>query len=229
MTKQNNILTPAAKAVQTVAKGVYPLPTPDIDGRVRIYFTDKELLFLQDEAPDGYYLLNGDDDSAIQRAKIITFIEKYNKVAVVCDDIQRVFDLVAEQFVWVEAAGGVVTNGAEVVMIRRNERWDLPKGHQEENEDSAECAVREVEEETGVSAMSVERRLCATIHCYNLYGKWEMKQTTWYEMLSDCRQNLIPQKEEGIVEAKWVPYAEIEEHIKNSFPTIKRVFAAFGK
>lgn len=229
MTEQNNRSVSVIETSSSAPMGVYPLPSADDDGRVRIYFADRELLLTPAEVPDGYYSVDGADNEAISRAKIITFIEKYNKVAVVCDDIQRVFDLIAEQFVWVEAAGGIVTNGAEVVMIRRNERWDLPKGHREEGEDSSECAEREIAEETGVYGARVERWLRTTIHCYNLYGKWEMKQTMWYEMSFEGRCDLMPQGEEGIVEAKWVPYAEIGEHIKNSFPTIKSVFAAFGK
>lgn len=229
MTEQNNRSVSVIETSSSAPMGVYPLPSADDDGRVRIYFADRELLLTPAEVPDGYYSVDGADNEAISRAKIITFIEKYNKVAVVCDDIQRVFDLIAEQFVWVEAAGGIVTNGAEVVMIRRNERWDLPKGHREEGEDSSECAEREIAEETGVYGARVERWLCTTIHCYNLYGKWEMKQTMWYEMSFEGRCDLMPQGEEGIVEAKWVLYAEIGEHIKNSFPTIKSVFAAFGK
>ena len=227
MIEQNNSFEPAIATQTPASSAIYPLPTPDDDGRVRIYFADRELLFVQDKAPEGYYIVDGLDNDSISRAKIITFIEKYNKVAIVCDDIQRVFDLIAEQFVWVEAAGGIVKSGEEVVMIRRNERWDLPKGHQEEGEEPEECAAREVEEETGVKVATIDRWLSTTIHCYNLYGKWEMKQTVWYEMSAEQKSLLVPQREEGIVEAKWVPSAEIDEHIKKSFPTIKSVFKAF--
>ena len=73
----------------------------------------------------------------------------------------------------------------EVLLIRRNERWDIPKGHREEGESVEECAAREVEEETGVKIAGVERFLCSTVHCYNIYGKWEMKYTSWYAMRAE--------------------------------------------
>lgn len=58
------------------------------------------------------------------------------------------------------SAGGVVVrdgvDGYEVVLISveryRGQRWQLPKGHVEEGENLEEAALREVWEETGVSA-----------------------------------------------------------------------------
>lgn len=208
--------------------GIYTMPTRDAAGDVKLYFADRELLLTTSDAPDEYCVVPPSDCNPISRAKVVTFLEKYNKVAIECCDIQQTFDALAEQFVWVEAAGGVVCNGnGEVVMIVRNGRRDLPKGHREEGESFEECAAREVEEETGVKVAEVGRLLSATVHCYNLYGKWEMKYTAWYVMtaVADCR--LAPQREEGITAVELVPISEIKERIKSSFPTIKSVFAAF--
>ena len=139
------------------------------------------------------------------------------------------FEAFAEQMEWVEAAGGVVENEqGEVIMIRRNERWDLPKGHRELGESFAECAAREAEEETGVKVSEVGELLATTLHAYNIYGHWELKHTAWYAMCGNSSE-LLPQREEGIVQALWVARDEITERIKNSFPTIKEVFAAFLK
>lgn len=230
MTEHNDFTMKSDFVTKHSSSGVYPLPTLDDEGCVRVYFADRELLFTCEEAPEGYYAVSQHDNSDFSRAKIITFLGNYNKVAIICDDIQQAFDHFAEEFVWVEAAGGVVRNDSdEVVMICRNGRWDLPKGHREEGETMAECAVREVAEETGVGVLSVERLLCATIHCYNLYGKWEMKYTAWYDMSADGNIQPVPQTEEGIVSAEWVARDMIEEKIKKSFPTIKTVFAAFLK
>ena len=52
---------------------------------------------------------------------------------------------------WVRAAGGIVTDEAgRMLLIRRNGRWDLPKGKVEAGETLLQAALREVEEETGV-------------------------------------------------------------------------------
>jgi 8-oxo-dGTP diphosphatase len=54
----------------------------------------------------------------------------------------------------VRAAGGIVTrNGASEVLVVHRERyddWSFPKGKRELGESDEECALREVEEETGL-------------------------------------------------------------------------------
>ena len=48
----------------------------------------------------------------------------------------------------IEAAGGLVYNiENQLLMIFRNNKWDLPKGKLEVGENIQECAIREVEEE----------------------------------------------------------------------------------
>ncbi|HXT19293.1 MAG TPA: NUDIX domain-containing protein, partial [Thermoanaerobaculia bacterium] len=55
------------------------------------------------------------------------------------------------------SAGGLVVRGGEVLLIApRAGRWQLPKGHVEPGEAPTEAAVREVREETGVSARVVD-------------------------------------------------------------------------
>ena len=198
------------------------------NGDIHIWFAMRELLFAT-QAPEGYYVVEITSLDNISRAKIITFLENYNSVAVLSSQPQQAFEKFAEQMEWVEAAGGVVENEqGEVVMIRRNERWDLPKGHRELGESFAECAAREAEEETGVKVSEVGELLATTLHAYNIYGHWELKHTAWYAMCGNSSE-LLPQREEGIVQALWVARDEIAERIKNSFPTIKEVFAAFLK
>ena len=56
----------------------------------------------------------------------------------------------------IRAAGGVVVRegerGAEVLIVHRPryDDWSLPKGKAEPGEDDKRCALREVEEETGL-------------------------------------------------------------------------------
>ena len=200
---------------------------PIEDGQMlRVWFATRELCFAC-HTIEGYYTLCIASPQDISRAKIITFLENYNKVVVLSEEPLRAFECFARQMKCVEAAGGVVQSElGEVVMIRRNERWDLPKGHREKGETMEQCAAREAEEETGVKVERVERLLATTLHAYNIYGGWELKLTAWYAMEAR-RVELKPQSEEGIVAAEWVAGDDIEQRIKGSFPTIKRVFAAF--
>ncbi|MDE5637441.1 MAG: NUDIX domain-containing protein, partial [Alistipes sp.] len=124
----------------------------------------------------------------------------------------------------VEAAGGAVSDAdGRVLMIRRNDRWDLPKGHVESGETPAGCAVREVAEETGIVAETAGGPLCSTLHCYDIYGRWEMKRTVWFAMryVSGCP---APQREEGIERVEWLGGEELKNAVASSYPTIRQVF-----
>lgn len=199
----------------------------EADGSIRVWFAERELLFAA-EPCEGYYVVSAEAEGPLARAKVITFLETYNSVEILSPEPLTAFEAFARQMKWVEAAGGVVeSDRGEVVMISRNGRWDLPKGHREQGESFEECAAREAEEETGVKVAEVGRLLAATLHAYNIYGEWELKLTAWYVMRALSRQ-LTPQREEGIVRAEWVTPDCIEEQIKNSFPTIKKVFSAFS-
>ena len=196
------------------------------DGSLVVSFADRLLKFASAES-EGWYSVVHTDSESISRAKIVLFLDTYKRVVVLSPNPLDSFIEFARQFVWVEAAGGIVENAAgEVVMIRRNERWDLPKGHREMGEEFDWCAQREAEEETGVKVESVGRLLATTLHGYSFYGKWELKLTAWYQMQGSSAE-LTPQKEEGIICAEWIGRGEIHEKIKTSFPTIRAVFDAF--
>lgn len=196
------------------------------DGSLVVSFADRLLKFASAES-EGWYSVVHTDSESISRAKIVLFLDTYKRVVVLSPNPLDSFIEFARQFVWVEAAGGIVENAAgEVVMIRRNERWDLPKGHREMGEEFDWCAQREAEEETGVRVESVGRLLATTLHGYSFYGKWELKLTAWYQMQGSSAE-LTPQKEEGIICAEWIGRGEIREKIKTSFPTIRAVFDAF--
>ena len=68
----------------------------------------------------------------------------------------------------VRASGGVVvrqgTNEAEVLVVHRPryDDWSLPKGKRDPGETDEQCAVREVEEETGVRCALDHELLPAT-------------------------------------------------------------------
>src|SRR4051812_48020306 len=66
-------------------------------------------------------------------------------------DLEALKKAIWKKFTIIRAAGGLVVNdGGEMLFIFRRGKWDLPKGKLEEGEDLEECAVREVEEETGL-------------------------------------------------------------------------------
>ena len=118
-----------------------------------VYFADKAVVFTAKTPGEDWYAVTPAPDGGISRAKVTKILESYNKAAVVTPDPGAAFGAFAAEFALIEAAGGVVVNDCgQWLMIRRNGRWDLPKGHLECGERIEECAAREIEEETGVRA-----------------------------------------------------------------------------
>jgi len=108
-------------------------------------------------------------------------------------------------FTIVEAAGGLVFNEqGEFLVIRRRDRWDLPKGKLEKGENFEQAALREVEEETGLPGLIPVRPLLSTYHVYPLGEERILKKTRWFEM--KYSGNAVPalQESEEITDYRWV-------------------------
>jgi len=108
-------------------------------------------------------------------------------------------------------------------MIFRNNKWDLPKGKLEQNENIKECAIREVQEECGASGLRIINALQDTYHIYEINGIKILKRTYWFSMHTDSKCSLEPQIEEGITEVVWVDKEQIAEKLNNSFRNIKEL------
>lgn len=119
------------------------------------------------------------------------------------------------------AAGGVVIIDNKFVAIERNGIPDLPKGHIEKGESPEVAALREVEEETGITDLEITKELPATWHCYLLDNQWTIKKTSWYLMKTASGMKNIPQKEEGISKVYLVDKKGVNEFEKNTFDSLK--------
>lgn len=120
------------------------------------------------------------------------------------------------------AAGGKVYNPiGQVLFIYRNDKWDLPKGGAERKETIDQAAIREVEEETGVSGLRITKPLEMTYHIFKRNGQHKIKVTYWFEMRTDFTGELIPQAKEGITKAKWLTKEQIDVAMNNSYANIK--------
>jgi 8-oxo-dGTP pyrophosphatase MutT (NUDIX family) len=126
-----------------------------------------------------------------------------------------------EKFVPIQAAGGLVSDqdGNFLMMFRRN-KWDLPKGKVEVNEDVKSAAEREVKEETGISQLETGELLTITYHTYDDWGDPMLKETYWYSMKASSEELLVPQTEEDITEVGFYKPEQIKIHCLNTFPSI---------
>lgn len=121
------------------------------------------------------------------------------------------------------AAGGLVTNSTgELLLIFRKKKWDLPKGKCEDGESIEECAIREVQEETGLQNLNMKGFVGKTYHEY--YEKWisehVIKETWWFAMNVTENSKFIPQTEEDIEEVIWANEAKLKQCLQNTFPNI---------
>jgi 8-oxo-dGTP pyrophosphatase MutT (NUDIX family) len=134
-----------------------------------------------------------------------------------------------KKFTLIQAAGGLVTNEAnEILMIYRRGKWDLPKGKLDAGETLAECAVREVEEETGLRNIELIVPLITTYHTYHEGSRFMLKESYWYTMHVKGKQQLVPQTAEDIHDIKWVNKTELETYKNNSFPSVVDVLQAWA-
>ncbi len=129
------------------------------------------------------------------------------------------------------AGGGLVLNDAgELLMIYRRGKWDLPKGKLDKGETIEACAVREVQEETGLVAVSLGNFITISYHEYfDLYLKEEVvKESHWYAMTAPGIQALIPQTAEDITEIRWVSGDALEACLLDSYETVVDVVRKAG-
>jgi len=128
------------------------------------------------------------------------------------------------------AAGGLVWNEKnELLMIFRQGKWDLPKGKIDEGETLEECAIREVQEETGLSNLILGSFVGVTQHEY--YDRFlktpAIKESHWFSMKAFSAEALIPQEEEDITEIRWVEAFDINKHLQNSFLNIELIIKQY--
>ncbi|GHC55757.1 NUDIX hydrolase [Ulvibacter litoralis] len=166
----------------------------------------------------------------LKEVKFKKLIEKINNGELLYVNIYHKNEEKLEQFLRkklpvVEAGGGMVYNNKkEILFIRRNSKWDLPKGKVEEGESYEDAAVRETMEETGVKNLEVRRFIKKTYHIFQRNEKFKLKITYWYEMYSDYDGVLIPEEKEGIKKVKWKNFEKSQKALQDSYENIKLLF-----
>jgi len=148
-------------------------------------------------------------------------LTQINNLYILHDNILTVFEEFKACFKQIEAGGGVLRNEqGEFLVIKRNGIWDLPKGKLEKGEDFQTAALREVEEETGLTGVQLVEPLISTYHTYHLKGKRILKKTKWFDMYYGGSAKPVLQSEEGISDYRWAVPGQSGFIRENTFASI---------
>ena len=156
------------------------------------------------------------------------FTNQKEELRVETSNIADDFAKFCNEFIVIEAAGGLITNKeGQYLFIYRHEKWDLPKGKLDKGEKTDAAAIRECQEECGIHQIELKEFLTNTYHVYFYKKGWALKKTYWYLMESE-EKNLTPQLEESITEVAWKRKDEIPAMLTNTYQNIMDVLEKAG-
>jgi len=193
----------------------------------KIYINQNVLVISQLDNFSQVVLHNATNNSesavlTISKEEIINIIGQKN---IICANPTAVFKQLKQQFTLINAAGGLVKNSqSEYLFIFRRGKWDLPKGKLDEGEDFETAAIREVQEECGITHIELGDLYHLSYHIYEENNDWILKQTNWYLMKSE-EKNLIPQLAEGITQTAWLPTSQFEKVRENTYASIDEIIS----
>lgn len=195
-------------------------------------FINEHLLAITDNENDFFnsrnYRLVDDSEKSIIAA--IEMLENSDKnvpnpgLMIMTENADETFKKFRKKFTGITAGGGVVYNKeGQLLLIKRQGKWDLPKGKKDEHETIENASVREVREECGIEKISVVNFITHSYHTYYMEGRRILKTTHWYHMQAEKYDNLQPQEEENITELKWVDPATLELPLLDTYNSIRWV------
>ena len=164
--------------------------------------------------------------------ELVSRIESADKMLdfiILNQDQGRIWNRFKSQLIEIPAAGGLVMkDDHSLLFIKRLGVWDLPKGKIEKVETPEMAAIREVEEECGLSGLSVIRPLDSTFHMYRspylpFPDNLVLKETKWFLMSCEGEQTLVPQKEENIEQVRWFAGNELDKVLENTYPSLREL------
>ena len=179
---------------------------------------------------DDVLIMNASFDQIDKLLKLMTDkkLRKVHSIFISSREKRALIEYLKSKFKVIKAAGGVVEKNGKLLLIYRKKKWDLPKGKQDENETIATCAIREVEEETGVK-VKIDHKIEAVWHTYISNKKYVLKKTHWYAMTCKSDKKMAPQEDEGIKKVEWMDLKEVRVALHDSYRSIRYVMQEYTK
>jgi 8-oxo-dGTP pyrophosphatase MutT (NUDIX family) len=191
---------------------------------IKIFINDKPLLLVQQKP-----LQNNPEMPvmAFNEQDINTYFKHCESLSskglvLIAPNPELAFLSFKKQLVCIEAAGGAVFNNlGRLLMIKRMGKWDLPKGKIDAGETKEMAAIREVEEECGITHLQILKPLTTTYHTYKMHNHRFLKITHWFFMFSQFTGKLVPQKEEQITDVVWMNVNELDTSEIDTYNSIR--------
>lgn len=179
---------------------------------------------------DDVLLMNASFEQIDSLLKLMTDkkLKKVHSIFISSREKRSLINYLKGKFKVIKAAGGVVEKDGKLLMIYRRKVWDIPKGKLDKGETIEQCAVREVEEETGVK-VEIDKEIDAVWHTYTNRKKYILKKTYWYAMRCLDDKNMEPQKGEGIKKVEWMDLEEVRKALHDSYRSIRYVMQEYTK
>ena len=194
----------------------------------KVFVNDKPIIVTDSLQKDKKYPVYFFDEVHIDEIIYKLRKENINGVYLFSTDVNNAWQKFKTNFKVIQAAGGLVFNEKkEILFIYRGRKWDLPKGRIEKGEKIEVTAIREVEEECGITNLIIDKFLTITYHIFYQNGEIRLKETYWFLMNTTYKGVLTPQLEEGITKAIFKNEKETEKALQKTYANILLVHEAY--
>jgi 8-oxo-dGTP pyrophosphatase MutT (NUDIX family) len=198
----------------------------------KVFFNDRTVflgtLFKESLLKDSLHFEIENRNDVLKAWKIFLKDAEGKDLYLSAPDVDQLRQFFFSHFKIIEAAGGIVLNQQkELLSIIRWGKWDLPKGKIEKNESKELAALREVEEECGISGLALGQHKTTTYHIYpspNNEKEFILKPTYWFSMEYYGKEILKPQLSEDITHAQWLNKQSLIEARENTYTSLKELF-----